>query len=81
MDVKDNNSIEELSHILHEHINNETHNMTELLNEVKAMREEVKPLVDIYKDSLGTYKILTGFFKLAAVVAAGIAALLFIKKL
>lgn len=53
----------------------------ELMNEVRALREEVRPLVEIYTNSLWTYKVVTGFLKLLALVATGIGAFMFLKKL
>jgi hypothetical protein len=57
------------------------HKIDELMIEIKALREEVKPLVEIYTNSIGAYKTITWFLKLVALIAAGIGALMFIKKI
>lgn len=58
-----------------------TENVRIMMEKMDILTEEVKPLVEIYTNSLGTYKVLTGFFKLAAAVAAGVAAIIYLRKL
>ena len=67
--------------MINSHISHEEDKFTELLEEMKAIRNDMAPLVEIYTNSLGAYKVITGFLKLAALVAAGIGAILFLKKL
>ena len=57
------------------------HKIDELIEKIDALSAKVDPLVEIYTNSLGAYKVITGFLKLAAVVATGIGGLMFIKKL
>lgn len=78
-DRRDNKEIHELKAMLTNHMETENIEIKELLNEIKALREEVKPLIEIYTNSLGAYKTITWFLKLAAVVAAGIGALIFLR--
>jgi hypothetical protein len=53
----------------------------ELMSEVKALREEIAPLVEIYTNSIGAYKTITWFLKLTAIIATGVGAILFLKKI
>lgn len=57
------------------------HKIDELIEKIDALSTKMEPLVEIYTNYLGAYKVITGFLKLAAVVATGIGALMFIKKL
>ena len=69
----------EIREIINSHIKHEESKFTELLEEMKAIRADMAPIVEIYTNSLGAYKVITGFLKLAALVAAGIGALIFIR--
>lgn len=53
----------------------------ELIEKVDSLTAKVEPLVEIYTNSLGAYKTITWFLKLMAVIATGIGAILFLKKL
>ena len=47
----------------------------------EQFRDEVKPLVEIYTDSVGTYKVITFILKFLAIIGAGVGALIFLKKI
>ena len=51
----------------------------ELIEKIDALTAKVNPLVEIDTNSLGAYKIITGFLKFAALVAAGLGAIIFIR--
>ena len=53
----------------------------ELIEKIDALTAKVEPLVEIYTNSLGAYKAITWFLKFAALLAAGIGAVLFLRKL
>lgn len=78
---KDDNEIVELKELLREHIQGEEKTVHEILNEIKEMREQLTPLVEIYTNSIGAYKTVTFFLKLAAMVGAAVGAILLLKKI
>lgn len=78
---KSDREIEELKDLLREHIQGEEQTVHEILNEIKEMRDQLTPLVEIYTNSIGAYRTVTFFLKLAAMVGAAVGALLFLKKL
>lgn len=53
----------------------------ELIQKIDALSAKVEPLVEIYTNSLGAYKTITWVLKLLAIISAGVAALLFLRKL
>lgn len=53
----------------------------ELIEKIDLLSAKVEPLVEIYTNSIGAYKTITWFLKLLAIISAGIAALLFLRKL
>lgn len=55
------------------------HKIDELIEKIDLLSAKVEPLVEIYTNSLGAYKVITGFLKLAAVVGAGLGAIIFIR--
>ncbi len=57
------------------------HKIDELIEKIDALSAKVEPLVEIYTNSLGAYKAITWFLKLLALIATGIGAFLFLKKL
>jgi hypothetical protein len=57
------------------------HKIDELIEKIDALTAKVEPLVEIYTNSLGAYKTVTWFLKLAAMVGAGIGAIIFLKKI
>jgi hypothetical protein len=57
------------------------HKIDELIDKIDALTAKVEPLVEIYTNSLGAYKTVTWFLKFIALLAAGIGALIFIKKI
>lgn len=81
VDRKDDKEIHELKQMLVNNMQLENTEIKELLDEIKGLREEVKPLIDIYTDSIGAYKVITWALKFAALIAAGIGAIMFIRKL
>ncbi len=78
---KSDKEIQELKDLLREHITGEEQTVHEILNEIKEMREQLTPLVEIYTNSIGAYRTVTFFLKLAAMVGAAVGALLFLKKI
>jgi hypothetical protein len=57
------------------------HKIDELIEKIDALTAKVDPLVEIYTNSLGAYKTVTWFLKFAAILAAGVGAVLFLRKL
>ena len=57
------------------------HKIDELIEKIDALTAKVDPLVEIYTNSLGAYKTVTWFLKFAAVLAAGVGAVLFLRKI
>jgi hypothetical protein len=53
----------------------------ELIEKIDLLSAKVEPLVEIYTNSIGAYKTITWFLKLSAIIAAGFAALIYIRKL
>ena len=53
----------------------------ELIEKIDLLTAKVDPLVEIYINSLGAYKAVTWFLKFAALLGAGIGAVLFLRKL
>lgn len=53
----------------------------ELIEKIDALTAKVEPLVEIYTNSIGAYKTITWFLKLLAVIATGIAAFIYIKRI
>lgn len=78
---KDDKEIMELKELLREHIQGEEKTVHEILNELKEMREQLTPLVELWESSNGFYKTFMWGVKTITIIAAGAGALLFIKKL
>lgn len=53
----------------------------ELIQKIDALSAKVEPLVEIYTNSLGAYKTITWVLKLLAIIATGIAAFIYIKRI
>lgn len=53
----------------------------ELIKKIDDLTAKVEPLVEIYTNSIGAYKTITWFLKALAIVATGIAAFIYIKKI
>ena len=73
--------INELKTMLVNHMSHEETELTQMLNEVRALREDIAPLLEIWESSNGFYKVFMWGLKVSAITAAGIGAILFIKKL
>lgn len=81
VDRKDDKEIHELKTMLINHMQVENTEIKELLDEIKALREEVKPLIDIYTDSIGAYKVITFSLKFIGIIAAGVGSIIFLKRI
>lgn len=53
----------------------------ELIEKIDALTAKVEPLVEIYTNSIGAYRTITWFLKVMAVIAAGVGAIIFLKKI
>lgn len=53
----------------------------ELIKKIDDLTSKVEPLVEIYTNSIGAYKTITWVLKLLAVIATGIAAFIYIRKI
>jgi hypothetical protein len=75
------NKIEELSTLLHMHIDKEDGQIEALTVAIKNLAQTIQPLVDIYHSSSGFFKTTTYVLKAMALLGAGIAALLYLLKI
>lgn len=53
----------------------------ELIEKIDALTAKVEPLVEIYTNSIGAYRTITWFLKVMAVIATGVGAIIFLKKI
>lgn len=53
----------------------------ELIEKIDILTAKVEPLIEVYTNSIWAYKVITGFLKLLALVASGIAGYSFLKKI
>lgn len=78
---KADREIEELKVLLRDHIEGEEKTVHEILNEIKLLREQITPLVELWNNGNGFYKVFMWALKSVALLSAGIGAILFLKKL
>lgn len=78
---KSDKEIEELKELLRDHIEGEEKTVHEILNEIKLLREQITPLVELWNNGNGFYKVFMWALKSVALLSAGIGAILFLKKL
>jgi hypothetical protein len=78
---KADKEIEELKELLRDHIEGEEKTVHEILNEIKLLREQITPLVELWNNGNGFYKVFMWALKSVALLSAGIGAILFLKKL
>lgn len=78
---KTENEIKSLETLLKEHIKGEEITVSEILHEIKEMREQLTPLVELYTNSIGAYRTITWALKFTALIGACVGAIALIKKI
>lgn len=77
----ENDRFEYLLETLRTHIEEEHKSRQDLEDKMDELINTINPLVDVYNNSRGVYNSVTFLMKFAAVISAGVAAIIFLRKI
>jgi hypothetical protein len=77
----ENDRFEYLLETLKVHIEEEHKSRQDLEDKMDELIHTINPLVDVYNNSRGVYNSVTFIMKFAAILSAGVAAIIFLRKL